>query len=181
MSPAVPAPRAGLTAAALVAAWVSAGASAPPVQEAAAARLPEPAREATPAANPWTFSSDAGLMLIFVKPDKTADFETILARVKDALLKSDKPQRREQAAGWKVFKARETGPGAVAIYVSVMDPVVKDADYSLGALLTEASSAGAAPVKGVDARPSVYTKYLDAFGNPAINLFHLTALADLSR
>jgi hypothetical protein len=170
-------------AAALAAACVSAsGASAASAQtqESPPPRLAEPAREATPAANPWTFSSDAGLMLIFVKPDKTADFETILARVKDALVKSDKPQRREQAAGWKVFKARETGPGAVAIYVSVMDPVVKDADYSLGALLTEASSA-AAPVKGVDARTSVYTKYLDAFGNPAINLFHLTALADLSR
>ena len=156
-------------------------ASAQQPQEVVAARLPEPAREATPAANPWTFSSDAGLMLIFIKPDKTADFEAILARVKDALLKSDKPKRREQAAGWKVFKARETGPGAVAIYVSVMDPVVPDADYSLGALLTEASSAGAAPMKGVDVRTSVYTKYLDAFGNPAINLFHMTAIGDLSR
>ena len=172
-------------AAALVAACVpiasAPAASARQPQEVVASRLPEPAREATPAANPWTFSSDAGLMLIFVKPDKTADFETILARIKDALLKSDKPQRRQQAAGWKVFKARETGPGAVAIYVSVMDPVVKDADYSLGALLTEASSAGAAPASGADVRTSLYTKYLDAFGNPAINLFHLTAVADLAR
>ena len=160
---------------------VSSTASAQKPQEVVASQLPEPSRAATPAANPWTFSSDAGLMLIFIKPDKTADFETILARVKDALLKSDKPQRRQQAAGWKVFKARETGPGAVAIYVSVMDPVVKDADYSLGALLTDASSAGSAPVPGVDARTSVYQKYLDAFGNPAINLFHLTAIAELSR
>jgi hypothetical protein len=171
-------------AAALVAACVSIAtapaASAHQTQEVVAPRLPEPAREATPAANPWTFSSDAGLMLIFIKPDKTADFETILTRMKDTLLKSDKPQRRQQAAGWKVFKARETGPGAVAIYVSVMDPVVKDADYSLGALLTEASSTAAAPV-GVDVRTAVYTKYLDAFGNPAINLFHLTAVADLAR
>lgn len=162
-------------------AFSASAASAQQPQEVVAARLPEPAREATPAANPWTFSSDAGLMLIFIKPDKTADFEAILARVKDALLKSNKPQRREQAAGWKVFKARETGPGAVAIYVSVMNPVVPDADYSLGALLTEASSAGAAPMKGVDVRTSVYTKYLDAFGNPAINLFHMTAIADLPR
>lgn len=123
-------------------------------------------------------------MLIFVKPDKTTDFETILARVKDALARSDKPQRRQQAAGWRVFKARETGPGAVAIYVSVMDPVAKDADYSLGALLTEASteadtSGSAAPA--ADLRTSIYTKYLDAFGNPAVNLFHLTLVAEFAR
>jgi hypothetical protein len=65
--------------------------------------------------------------------------------------------------------------------VSVLDPVVQDADYSLGALLTEASSAGPAPIPGVDARTSVYQKYLDAFGNPAVNLLHLTAVADLAR
>ena len=121
-------------------------------------------------------------MLLFIKPDKTADFETILTRVKDALARSDKPERRQQAAGWRVFKARETGPGAVAIYVSVMDPVAKDADYSLGALLSEASAGAAtAGASGADLRTSVYAKYLDAFGNPAVNLFHLTAVADGSR
>ncbi|HEV3139552.1 MAG TPA: hypothetical protein VGY57_03500 [Vicinamibacterales bacterium] len=156
-----------------------AGASAASAQQTSAAPLPEPAREATPAVDPWTFSSDAGLMLIFIKPDKTADFETILARVKDALAKSDKAERRQQAAGWKIFKARETGPGAVAIYVSVMDPVAKDTDYSIGSLLTEAAGAVNAP--GADLRTSIYSKYLEAFGNPAINLFHLTAIADSAR
>ena len=130
--------------------------------------LPEPAREATPAPNPWTFSSDAGLMLLFIKPDKTTDFETILARLKEALAKSDVPARRAQAAGWRVFKARETGPAASVIYVSIVDPVAKDADYSIGTILAEIS-------------PALYAKYIDAFANPAVNLLHLAALDEGAR
>jgi len=153
----------------VVAALIASGASAqPPDAAQSAARPPDPAREATPVANPWTFSSDAGLMLIFVRPDKTVDFETILARVKDALVKSESPERRAQAAGWRVFKAREIGPASSVIYVSVMNPAVKDADYSIGAVISEASA-------------TLYAKYLDVFGNPAVNLFHLTAVVDFSR
>ncbi|HMD35084.1 MAG TPA: hypothetical protein VKH42_08955 [Vicinamibacterales bacterium] len=165
------------TAAAILAACVSgaAGASAqPPTAAPDAQRLPEPAREATPAPNPWTFPGDAGLMIIFVRPDKTADFEAVLARAKETLLNSDKAARREQAAGWKVFKARETAAGAV-IYVSVMDPIVKDADYSLGSLLGEETAGDADP------KTSIYAKYLQSFSPQAINLLHLAAVADFSR
>src|SRR5690349_6786602 len=55
------------------------------------------------------FGSDAGLVLNFIKADKTADFETVLARLKEALQKSDKPERKQQAASWKVFKGVEPG------------------------------------------------------------------------
>jgi len=154
--------------AALVASGASAASAQPPDPQSAAPRPPDPAREATPVPNPWTFSSDAGLMLFFVRPDKTVDFETVLARVKDALLTSESPDRRALAAGWRVFKAREIGPGASVIYVSVINPAVKDADYSIGTVISEAS-------------PSLYTKYLEVFGTPAVNLFHLTAVVDFSR
>jgi hypothetical protein len=173
-------------AAAVLAACVS-GASAafaqpptsPPPPSAAqdAQRPPDPARQATPAPNPWTFSGDAGLIIIFVKPDRAADFEVALARVKETLLNSEKAERREQAAGWKVFKARETGPAASVIYVSVMDPIVKNADYSLGALLGEGGAAAA----DADPKTSIYAKYLDAFTPPAIHLLHLAAVVDFSR
>ena len=35
---------------------------------------------------------------IFIKPDKTADFETVMAKLKEALTKSEKPERKQQAA-----------------------------------------------------------------------------------
>ena len=50
--------------------------------------------------------SDAGMVLNFIKADKTADFEAVMAKLKEALQKSEKPERKQQAASWKVFKSR---------------------------------------------------------------------------
>src|SRR4051794_14626687 len=72
----------------------------PPAQPPAAAAAP-----AQP--NPFVFPGDGGVILNFVKQDKTADFEMILGKVKEGLAKSDKPERKQQATGWKVFKASE--------------------------------------------------------------------------
>jgi hypothetical protein len=85
---------------------------------------PAPPAQAAPAAapSPFVFPGDAGVILNFVKADKTADFEMVLGKAKEALAKSEKPERKEQAAGWKVFKATEAGPGGAAIYVFVIDP-----------------------------------------------------------
>src|SRR5712671_7429511 len=94
---------------------------------------------AAPAApNPFVCPGDGGVILNFVKADKTADFEMVLGKVKEALAKSEKPERKGQATGWKVFKASEAGPNGSVIYVFVMDPVAKGADYSVGNILVEA-------------------------------------------
>jgi hypothetical protein len=90
-----------------------------------------------------TFSSDAGMLFNMIKPDKTADFEAIIARVKDALSKSPNPVRKQQAAGWKVFKSVEPGmplpDGTRAVlYIFYIDPAVKDADYTITKILAEA-------------------------------------------
>src|SRR3954469_25269607 len=100
----------------------SAPAQAPPAQ---------PAAQAQPAKSLYAFAADAGAILNFIKPDKTADFEATITRLKEALAKSDKPDRKKQATGWKIFKAAEPGPNGSVIYVSFMDPVVKGADYSV--------------------------------------------------
>ena len=78
-----------------------------------------------------------------VKPDKTADFEMILGRVKDALAKNPDPVRKQQAASWKVFKAVEPGVplpegGRAVLYIFMMDPSVKNADYTITKILAEA-------------------------------------------
>jgi hypothetical protein len=89
-----------------------------------------------PAAPPTRmFNGDAGLTLMYVKPDKTADFEAAMGRVKEALMKSEKPERKQQAASWKLYKDG-AGP-AGQVYVFVVSPSVKNADYSLGAILSE--------------------------------------------
>lgn len=83
------------------------------------------------------FNSDAGLVLNYVKPDKVADFEASIQKLKEALGKSEKPERKQQAASWKVFKAVEPGPNGSVLYVFIIDPSVKMADYTVGAILQE--------------------------------------------
>ena len=96
--------------------------SATPLFAQQPARRPRSRRAAQqPAAqpNPFVFPGDGGVILNFVKADKTADFEMVLGKVKEALAKSEKPERKQQATGWKVFKASEPGPNGAVIYVFV--------------------------------------------------------------
>jgi hypothetical protein len=81
------------------------------------------------------FTSDAGMMFSVIKPDKTADFEAVLARVKEALGKSPDPKRKQQALSWRVFKGLEAGPGGGVVYIWFFDPAVKDQDYAITGIL----------------------------------------------
>jgi hypothetical protein len=80
--------------------------------------------------NAHVFASDAGMVLNFIKPDKTADFESVMQKLK--------PERQQQAASWKVFRSPEAAQGGNALYVFVIDPAVKGADYTVSNILAEA-------------------------------------------
>lgn len=82
------------------------------------------------------FNGDGGIVLYYVKTDKTADFESVIQKVKEALLKSDKPERKQQGASWRVFKAG-AGPTGSVVYAFVIFPSVKNVDYSVGVILAE--------------------------------------------
>jgi len=103
-----------------------------------------------------TFAPDAGIVLNFIKPDKTADFEAVLAKVKEGLTKSSKPERNAQAKSWKVFKAPEALPDKNFLYVFVIDPAVKDADYTISNILAESFP----PAEVND----LYKRYAEAYG-----------------
>jgi hypothetical protein len=98
---------------------------------------PAPPQQATPAKSRYMFTDDAAITLNFIKADKTADFEMILGKLKEALAKSVKPERVQQAASWKVYKAAEPAPNGSAIYVFLIDPVVKGSDYTVSTILSE--------------------------------------------
>ena len=101
------------------------------------AQATPPAQQAAAAPAKRVFTGDAGLVLNFIKADKTADFEAVMAKLKEALNKSDKPERKAQAAGWKILKAAEPGANGSVLYVFVIDPAVKDADYTVSTILAE--------------------------------------------
>lgn len=86
------------------------------------------------------FTSPSGLVFNQVKPDKTADFEAVVARLRAGLRSSADPARRKQAESWRVYKASEPYQGSV-LYVFVIDPAIPAADYSITRVLAETSPA----------------------------------------
>jgi len=127
------------------------------VQAAAAQAAPAGQAEA-PKASPFAFQGDGAVFLITVKPDKTADFEMVMGKVKEALAKSEKPERKQQAAGWKVFRAAEAPPNGV-IYMLITDPVAKGTDYSLQARVEPLGFADAGGYTAIAARATGSTTF----------------------
>ena len=110
--------------------------SAGPAYAQAAPAAQAPA--AAPAPQARVFTGDVGLMFNIVKPDKTADFEMVVGKLKEALAKSDDPVHKQMAQGWRVLKNPEPIQGGNYLYVFLVDPVVKDADYTVSRVLAKA-------------------------------------------
>jgi hypothetical protein len=125
------------------------------------------------ASNTRVFASDAGIVLNFIKPDKTADFEAVIAKLQEALQKSDKPERKQQAATWKVFRASEPGANGSVLYVFTIDPAVKGADYAVSTILAEAFPTEV---------QALYKSYAEAYstGQNYVNLKLVAALGGSS-
>ena len=143
--------------------------------------LPPPRLEAARAAiQPQTssaghrFSSDAAIMLKFIKADKTDDFEATVDRLREALAHSNNPERRRQARSWRVFKAVEPATNGDAVYVFEIDPVVRGADYTVGTILAEAFPAEA---------QSLYRRYADSSSSRqhVVDLKLIAAFGEASR
>ncbi len=96
-----------------------------------------PAASAQEPAKPvLTLDGDAAVITLLIKPDKTGDFEKVVAKLKEALAKSEKPERKQQLAGLKIFKSTQMSQGN-AIYIMIVDPVVKDQEYDITRLIAE--------------------------------------------
>jgi hypothetical protein len=130
-----------------------AGASTAAAQEAAAA----------PAKPVFTLNGDVALITMLIKQDKTADFEFVLNKLKEALNKSEKPERKQQAAGWHIFKSSQAAKapdGSMAtVYIMRIDPVMKDTEYDISRLIAEVF-----PVEVQE----IFQKYKDAFAGRAV-------------
>jgi len=141
-----------------------------PATQTPATQTPPAQQAATPPAA-RTFGSDAGMVLNFIKPDKTADFEAIIAKLKEALQKSDKPERKQQAASWKVFKSPDQAAGGNVLYVFMIDPSVKGADYTVSTILAEAFPQEV---------QTLYKQYADAYAQGQ-NFVNLALVSDLGK
>jgi len=129
-----------------------------------------PAGGAQAVSNQRLFASDGGIVLNFIKPDKTADFEMVISKLKEALSKSDKPERKEQAQGWKIFKSPDPA-GQNVLYVFVIYPSAKSADYQVSNIIAEAF-----PTEAND----ILKKYAESYAQ-GMNIVNLSLIQDLSK
>jgi len=156
----------------------SAAQQAPPAASQAAApqtAVPQSATAPQSARGPaLAFASEAGMVLSPILPSQTVVFEDVMQKVREALEKSTDPVRRQQAAGWKVYKSADLFQGNT-LYVSVMDPAVKDADYSVFDLLKETMG-------DADARV-LFEQFRSAYGGAmhVVNMAPLLSMAPLEK
>jgi len=144
-------------------------AQAAPAQQAPTQQPPAGQAQAAPTAR--TFANDSGMVLNFIKPDKTADFEAVVAKLKEALAKSDKPERKEQAKSWQVFKSPDPAAGGNVLYVFLINPAVKGADYTVSNILAEAFPTEV---------QTLYKQYAEAYASGQ-NFVNLSLVSDLGK
>jgi hypothetical protein len=119
------------------------------------------------------YTGDMVLVAYAVNADKTADYESVIAQLKDALSKSEKPEAKQQLAGWKVMKSAMAQPDGAAVYVHVISPVVPNADYSITNIVYEV-------VKDPGEQKAFFEKYRGALKAPLFQISGPIA-ADLAK
>jgi hypothetical protein len=78
------------------------------------------------------------MMLYFTVAETAAtDFEVFMGKAKEAFGKSDKPERKAQAASWKALIKVDQAQNGALTYIWMLDPVVKGVSYDLGKVLSE--------------------------------------------
>ena len=111
-----------------------------------------------PAKPVLTLEGESAVLIVLIKPDKVADFETVVAKYKEAFAKNDKPERKQQLAGLKFFKS-PTAMGGNTAFIIVADPVVKDQEYDITRIIHEVF-----PSEATD----MFNKYKEAFAGRQI-------------
>ena len=117
-----------------------------------------------------TFTADAGILLFTIEADQTAAFEELVGKVREALMTSEDPVRKQQVEGWKVYKASEPATEGNALYVLMVDPVVKGAEYDPVMLVVESLGKEYASPENQE----MVKKFVDVFAN--VNRLNLTPI-----
>ena len=134
--------------------------------------LPAFSQPAYAQAQKLTFEGETVVWMVSIKPGKEADFEAVIAALKNALATSAEPSAKQQLAGWKVLKSIKPQPDGTIIYTHLIT-VVPGADYGVMANIY-------ASVKDPAEQKALYDKYAGAFDKNILQLSFTTA-ADLSK
>ncbi len=136
----------------------------PPAGQAAAAQ-PAPPPLKVP------FTTPAGMLLVTIKPDKTAVFEEMVTKLKAGIAKSQDETLKKQLAGLKIYKSSDlSGPNA--LYVILVDPAVASAEYDLFQMLAKTMTPDE---QRAPETADMWKRFADAFA-AGMNKLNLTQL-----
>ena len=139
-------------------------------QEAPAAQPAQP--QAPPA---LTLTSDVAVLIHQIKADRTADFDWVMDKVKAAMLKSAEPQHAAMAKGIQIYRSADAPPaGGNVTYIVLVNPTVKEADYSMQNLLKLLYAAFP------EEQQEIYKRVAGAFGGPTSRV-NLTLANDFAK
>jgi len=131
---------------------------------------PAAAAPAAPKEPRMALTGASGAFMFVIKADQTTAFEELVGKVKSAMMASDNPVRKQQAAGWRVFKAAEPS-GANALYLCLADPAIPAAEYDPLVILSESFGTDA----GKPENQEMLKKYAAVFANVSrLNLTPVT-------
>ena len=117
-----------------------------------------------------SFTGQAGVILITIKPAMTGAYESVIHTLQGALAQDTDEARRAAAKGWRVFKALEGDAKGNTVYVHLFLPAVPGFDYRPSLLID-------ALVK--DLAPDLLTKYQESIAGAPSKL-SLTELAHMA-
>ncbi len=111
----------------------------PGAQPPAGAAVPDDRAETAPAPPVATQTFDAPAVLVgnFIEAASATGFEALSRRLVQGLAASEDPERRAQAAGWKMYRVRETATNNNTLFLWLLDPAVANANYAVPQLLNE--------------------------------------------
>jgi hypothetical protein len=132
----------------------------PPAGQPPAGQAPAAAAPAAPKEPRMALTGASGAFMFVIKADQTAAFEELATKVKAAMTASDNPVRKQQAAGWRVFKAAEPS-GTNALYLCMVDPAIPAAEYDPLVILAESLGTNA----GTPENQEMLKKYAGVFAN----------------
>ena len=112
--------------------------------QAQAPAAPAPAAQAAPPTK-RVFSGDGAMILNFIKPDKTADFESVWTTIKEKLAKNEKADLKELAESIKIYKVNAVAaagapPPTQVLYLFELNPPSKTLSYDPVKLIYESGS-----------------------------------------
>ena len=92
----------------------------------------EAAAQPAAAAAKTTYNADTVIVMYAVNPGKDAEYEQVIAKLREALGKSTAPEAKQQLSGWQVVKSQKSLTNDTSsTYIHIISPVVKGADYSI--------------------------------------------------